>query len=108
MNLFLLNDISSIFKANNTADYYKKKFENVKSKARKRETLVKKQLETGGGTLTKAEQRIVESPAYTDLATKLGISAFGNAPRADCDANSESPAPPTQRLGRILDTSAGI
>lgn len=69
---------------------------------------MRRQLETGGGQLKKTEQRIVKSPAYTDLATKLGISAFGNASRTDSDATEEHPAPPTQRLQNILNTSAGM
>lgn len=88
--------------------YYKKKFENVKAQARKRETLLKRQLETGGGRLSKAEERIVKSPAYADLAIKLGISAFGNARRTDSDANLENPPPPTRRLANVLNTSDGM
>lgn len=89
-------------------EYYKKKFENIKRKARQRETLVKKQLETGGGQLSKGEQRIVKSPAYTDLAIKLGISAFGNAPRTDSDASLEIPVAPTPRLENALNLSEGM
>lgn len=89
-------------------EYYKKKFENIKKKARQRDTLVKRQLETGGGTLSKSEQRIIKSSAYTDLATKLGISAFGNTPRTDCDTAEEHSTPPTQRLRNVLNTSAGM
>lgn len=69
---------------------------------------MKRQQETGGGTLSKAEQRIVKSLAYTDLATKLGISAFGNAPRTDSDALLERPVAPTQRLERELSTSTSM
>lgn len=98
----------SIFKANNTVDYYRKKFENVKSKARQRETIQKKQLETGGGVLSKAEQRIIQSPAYADLAIKLGISAFGNTATADSDATLDRPPAPTQRLEKSLNASEGM
>lgn len=101
LNLFLF----STFKANAPVDYYKKKFENVKRKARQRETLVKRQLETGGGRLSKTEQLIVKSVAYTDLSIKLGISAFGNAPRTDSDADSQNLRAPTRRLANALDTS---
>lgn len=89
---------------NNAADYYKKKFDNIKKKARQREVLLQKQKQTGGGQLTKAEQRIVESQAYTDLALKLGKSAVGNEPRSDSDAVSETNlTAPTKRLQNILD-----
>lgn len=60
----------------------------MKTKARKREALVKKQKITGGGSLTRDEQRIIQSPAYTDLALKLGLSAVGNEARADSDAQA--------------------
>lgn len=96
---------SYVFKAKNSVKYYAKKFKNVKQKARQRDVLVKKQLETGGGTLTKAEQKIVQSQAYADLATKLGISAFGNVARTDSDASSSNLVAPTNRLKNILSTS---
>lgn len=110
-DIFYSMSFSSSFlhtkQAKNTADYYKKKFENIKKKARQRETLVKKQLQTGGGQLTKAEQRIVQSQAYTDLALKLGISASGNEARGDSDAGSNDPIAPTGRLQNILNTPIG-
>lgn len=86
----------------NTVDYYKTKFKNIKSKARTRQVLVEKQKRTGGGSLTNAEKRIISSPAYTDLALKLGISASGNEPRTDSDALSSNCQAPTQRLQNIL------
>lgn len=105
-NLFSFPEFE--FKSHNALEYYKKKFENIKRKARQRDTFVKKQLETGGGQLSKAEQRIVKSPAYSDLATKLGISAFGNEPRTDCDGDMESPVAPTRRLNNALNSSTGM
>lgn len=90
--------------AKNDVDYYKKKFENVKKKARQRENLLKKLSETGGGQLSKSDQRIVQSQAYTDLALKLGVSASGNEARADSDAGLTSPIAPTDRLRNVLRT----
>lgn len=55
----------------------------------------KKQKQTDGGTLTKTEQRIVQSPAYTELTLKLRISATGNEGRSDSDAGTCSPPAPT-------------
>lgn len=69
---------------------------------------MEKQLETGGGQLSSSEQRIVKSTAYADLATKLGISAFGNVARTDSDATSELPPAPTPRLERVLNSSGGM
>lgn len=91
----------------NSVDFYKTKFKNLKAKARKREALVQKQKQTGGGTLSKEEQRIITSPAYTDLALKLGLSASGNEARADSDAQGTSTQPPTRRLQQLMD-SQGI
>lgn len=65
-------------------------------------------LETGGGQLTKAEQRIIKSPAYADLAIKLGISAFGNEPRTDSDAPLECQTAPTRRLEKALNSFEGM
>lgn len=54
--------------------------------------MIKKQKTTGGGRITTHDLRIIESPAYLDLALQLGISAFGNEPRTDSDsANIQSP-----------------
>lgn len=93
------------FKVKNNVDYYKKKFEHVKGKARKRESYVKEQKETGGGTLSKDKQRIIASPAYTDLALHLGKSAIGNQPRLDSDEQQMNTEPPTERLRNILQDS---
>lgn len=72
--------------------------------ARKHQLIVEKQKLTGGGSLTKQEQRIINSRGYLDLALKLGISASGNEPRADSDAQpSTSSQSPTVRLRNILD-----
>lgn len=79
----------------------------MKTKARKREALVKKQKLTGGGSLTRDEQRIIQSPAYTDLALKLGLSAVGNEARADSDAQATPTQPPTKRLQQILENNMG-
>lgn len=100
--------ISIFLQAKNTADYYRNKFDNIKRKARQREVLLKKQLITGGGQLSKAEQRIVKSQAYTDLVAKLGISASGNEARADSDGGLTDPEAPTNRLRTIVNASDGI
>lgn len=64
----------------------------------------KSQNQTGGGVLTPAEKRIVDSVLYADIVTKLGISAFGSAPRFDSDsASTETPAAPTTRLQNVID-----
>lgn len=60
--------------------------------------MVAKQKETGGGSLTPHETRVVNSSAYMDLVSKLGISASGNDPRADSDGNRATVRPPTDRL----------
>lgn len=73
--------------------------------------MIAKQKITGGGQLTKNEQRIIESPAYTELALKLGISASGNQARADSDAALEgetAPTPSTRRLSGILRASGSM
>lgn len=86
-------------------DYYKKKFEHVKAKARKRESYVKEQKQTGGGKLSRDKQRVISSPAYTDLALNLGKSAFGNLPRLDSDEQESLIQPPTERLRNILQSA---
>lgn len=65
--------------------------------------MVAKQKITGGGSLTPHETRVVNSSAYMDLASKLGISASGNDPRADSDGNRTTVRPPTDRLACALD-----
>lgn len=66
--------------------------------------MLQKQKITGGGKLTKAEERIVQSQAYTDLALKLGNSATGNDARSDSDAvEGAVPTAPTQRLRNAIE-----
>lgn len=91
-------------KAIRTVEYYQKKFANMKDIARKRDQMVAKQKQTGGGSLTPHETRVVNSSAYMDLASKLGISASGNDPRADSDGNRAMTRPPTDRLACVLET----
>lgn len=78
------------------------KFKKVKEKARKRNQLIKKQQQTGGGQLTKQEKRIVESEAYSDLVAKLGASASGNDARNDSDSQNTVAQIPTARLASVF------
>lgn len=90
------------------------KWKNVKANARRRDQLAKKsQSQTGGGKLTRAEIRIVNSNLLGDVATKLGVSARGADPRFDSDSNSSVPpsgrsssvpSAPTRRLERLKRT----
>lgn len=88
------------------------KFKNAKQSARTVDVLLKQQLNTGGGSLSTKEKRIVNSVGYLLLANKLGKSARGNMPRADSDADLTASliSPPTNRLrtrltSRLLTTS---
>lgn len=82
------------------------KWKTVKASARRRDQLIRKSLsKTGGGFLSTFEKKIVESSLYSDVASKLGISAHGNEPRFDSDATLQSNAnitPPTQRLQNAI------
>lgn len=79
------------------------KWKNIKQQARRRNKLVKdSQNQTGGGVLTKAQKRVVESQLYSDVATKLGISASGNPARFDSDQVEDIPEPPSKRVARSL------
>lgn len=91
-------------KADKSVEQYKKKFENVKANAKKRQKYIAKQKLTGGGKLTKQEERIVNSTAYADLVLKLGVCASGNDARMDSDAGDSNSNAPTTRLDRLLST----
>lgn len=82
------------------------KFKNAKQSARTVDVLLKQQSNTGGGSLTPKEKRIVNSVGYLELANKLGRSARGNMPRADSDADltASLTSPPTNRLRTRLTT----
>lgn len=85
-------------------EYYKNKFRNIKTAARKRHAITQKLKQTGGGSLTKEEKRIVTGPEYADLILKLGKSAVGCEARADSDAQpGSSSEPPTSRLRNALE-----
>lgn len=59
--------------------------------------------QTGGGRLTPQEERIVNSSAYTDLISKLGVAATGGEARSDSDATSnQTLKAPTDRLQNVL------
>lgn len=60
-----------------------------RKKTAKFDTMTEKK--TGGGHLTTQELRVIESPAYLDLALHLGISVFGNDPRNDSDSANIQP-----------------
>lgn len=86
-------------------EYYKTKFKNVKENARKRRQYIAKQKITGGGRLTRQEQRIIQSNAYSDLVIRLGVSASGNDSRNDSDSLDSLTQPPTNLLQSVLDTN---
>lgn len=89
-------------KVNRSLQTIKNKWKNIKSNARRRDNLVKKsQNETGGGKLTRGEERIVKSNLLGDVATRLGVSARGSDARFDSDSNSVPPAP-TNRTKRVF------
>lgn len=91
------------FQTNRSIETLQNKWKNVKQVARKREALRKKaQNQTGGGTLSKTEQRIVDSPLFADVATKMGASASGNSSRFDSDLGNLVPIPPTSRLANAI------
>lgn len=81
-----------------SVDFWKTKWENVKKLSRKRAQLLKKQNVTGGGKLTKTELKVVESQQYSDLASKLGISAQGSDARLDSDATNAVVAPTNRHI----------
>lgn len=67
--------------------------------ARQREVWLKEMNRTGGGKLTKTQQKVVNSELYADLVTKLGKSASGGSARFDSDSNtSDQQPPPPKRL----------
>lgn len=76
----------------------------MKKNARRRRALTEKlQRATGGGRLTDAERKIVESNLYGDLVAKMGISAIGSGARFDSDQEANSNIePPTNRLRRVM------
>lgn len=75
--------------------------------ARTRDALLKRaQFKTGGGMLSDKEKRIAESNLYSDVATRMGISASGNVPRFDSDSvSSNDVLAPTRRLRRVQSVS---
>lgn len=75
--------------------------------ARTRDALLKRaQFKTGGGMLSDKEKRIAESNLYSDVATRMGISASGNVPRFDSDSvSSNDVLAPTRRLRRVQSMS---
>lgn len=74
------------FQVDRTVGQIKKKFENIKGKARKRKGYIMKIKKTGGGSLSNAERQVVEWQSYSDLILKMGESGSGNEPRNDSDA----------------------
>lgn len=91
-----------LFQTNRSVETLQNKWKNIKQVARKREALRKRaQNQTGGGKLSKTEQRIVDSQLYADVAVKMGVSAFGNTARFDSDLDS-IPTPPTSRLANAI------
>lgn len=64
--------------------------------------LARQQKKTGGGSLSKKERRIVESPLYADIVHRMGPSASGNKPRFDNDQTDSIPSVPSKRLRNVL------
>lgn len=62
---------------------------------------------TGGGSLTKKQQKIMNSSLFADLALKLGKSASGSKARFDSDGVDTIP-PPTKRLASKLPSTPSI
>lgn len=94
------------FKLDRSIATLKNKWKTIKSNARRRQNISKKaQSKTGGASLTAAEKRILESTLFSDVVTRLGISATGNEPRFDSDAGPSSSsivAAPTKRLRTVF------
>lgn len=106
--IFHHTEIVSIYlQIDRTVKSLQEKWKNVKKAARRRDILIKKaENQTGGGTLTPAEKRIVESQLYADIVTRMGVSARGNPARFDNDNPSPSGlCAPSIRLQRALSSS---
>lgn len=81
----------------------KTKWKNIKAKVRRRNEFIKQaQQYTGGGPFK--DQRVIDSPLFMDIATRMGISLSGLAARFDSDSGTgtSTPNPPTNRLARVM------